>query len=92
MGAHEEPQIEMYWNTDFNKGPLHYISNHISLHRFEQIKRYCPISCLESDERNGFGTQNPEFGVCYCRSGGRVQSGGGGCCWNSCTMKLRRSF
>jgi Transposase IS4 len=21
MGIHEEPQIEIYWNTDFNKGP-----------------------------------------------------------------------
>jgi len=54
MGVHEEPQIEMYWNTDFNKGPLHTISNHISLCRFEQIKRYCHVSCLESDERNGY--------------------------------------
>jgi hypothetical protein len=54
MGVHEEPQIEMYWNTDFNKGPLHSISNHISLCRFEQIKRYCHISCFNSDERNGY--------------------------------------
>ena len=41
MGVHKEPQIEMYWNTDFNKGPLHSIPKHISLRRFEQIKRYC---------------------------------------------------
>jgi len=34
MGVHEEPQIGMYWNTDFNKGPLHSIPNHISLNRF----------------------------------------------------------
>jgi hypothetical protein len=54
MGVHEEPAIEMYWNTDFNKGPLHTISSHISLHRFEQIKRFCHISCLESDERAGY--------------------------------------
>jgi hypothetical protein len=54
MGIHEEPQIEMYWNTDFNKGPLYSISNHISLCRFEQIKRYCYISCPKSDERNGY--------------------------------------
>jgi hypothetical protein len=26
MGVHEEPVIEMYWNTDFNKGPLHTIA------------------------------------------------------------------
>ena len=54
MGVHKEPQIEMYWNTDFNKGPLHSIPKHISLRRFEQIKRYCHISCPESDERNGY--------------------------------------
>jgi hypothetical protein len=35
MGVYEEPQIEMYWNTDFNKGPLYTIANHISLCRFE---------------------------------------------------------
>jgi hypothetical protein len=34
MGVHEEPTIGMYWNTDFNKGPLHTIINHISLNRF----------------------------------------------------------
>jgi len=44
----------MYWNTDFNKGPLYSIPNHISLCRFEQIKRYCHISCSKSDERNGY--------------------------------------
>jgi hypothetical protein len=54
MGIHEEPQIEMYWNTDFNKGPLHSVQNHISLCRFEQIKRYCHISCSESDQRKGY--------------------------------------
>ena len=54
MGIHYEPQVEMYWNPDFNKGPLHSITHHISLTRFEQIKRYCHISCPESDERNGY--------------------------------------
>ena len=54
MGVHEEPQIEMYWNTDFNTGPLHTIANHISLCRFEQIKRYCHISCPDSDESKGY--------------------------------------
>jgi hypothetical protein len=54
IGVYEEPDIKTYWNTDFNTGPLHTISNHISLCRFEQIKRYCHISCPESDERNGY--------------------------------------
>jgi hypothetical protein len=50
MGVHEEPRIDMYWNTDFNKGPLHSISNHMPLCRFEQIKRYCYISDIEQDQ------------------------------------------
>ena len=44
----------MYWNVDFNKGPLHSISTHISRCCFEQIKQYCHISCPESDERAGY--------------------------------------
>jgi hypothetical protein len=54
MGVHEEPQMKMYWNTDSNKGPLHSITNHISLNRFEDIKRYCHISNSESDQAQGF--------------------------------------
>jgi hypothetical protein len=54
MGVHEEPQIEMYWNSDFQRGPLHPVSQHITLCRFEQIKRYCHISCIESDECAGY--------------------------------------
>lgn len=58
MGVHEEPRISMYWNTDFDKGPLHSIPSHISLSRFEQIKRYCHISCSESDKRAGYHLTN----------------------------------
>ena len=54
MGVYEEPRIDMYWNTDFNKGPLHSITNHISLCRFEQIKRYCHISNIEQDQVKGY--------------------------------------
>jgi hypothetical protein len=42
--VYKEPRINMYWNTDFNKGLLHLITTHISLVRFQQIKRYCYIS------------------------------------------------
>ena len=35
MGVYKEPDIEIYWNTDFNKGLLYMISNHISLCRFQ---------------------------------------------------------
>ncbi|KAF8865052.1 hypothetical protein BDZ45DRAFT_471799 [Acephala macrosclerotiorum] len=54
MGVHEEPKTELYWNKDFNTGPLHTIATHMPLCRFQQIKRYCHISCYESDERAGF--------------------------------------
>jgi hypothetical protein len=54
MGIHDEPEVSMYWNTDINKGPLHTIPKHISLRRFEQIKRYCHISCPRSDESTGY--------------------------------------
>ena len=54
MGVHDEPVVEIYWNSDFNKGPLHTILTHISLCRFKQIKRFYHISCPESDEREGY--------------------------------------
>jgi hypothetical protein len=54
MGVYYEPQIELYWNSDFNKGPLYLIIAHIGLCRFEQIKRYCHISCSENDECNKY--------------------------------------
>jgi hypothetical protein len=41
-------------STDFNKYYLHSISKYISLHLFEQIKRYCYISCSESDQKEGY--------------------------------------
>ena len=52
MGVHEEPRFSMYWNTDFNIGPVHPIAGHISLRRFQQIKRYCHISSEQSDKAN----------------------------------------
>jgi hypothetical protein len=51
IGIHEEPEISMYWNSDPNKGPLHTVKEHISLTRFQQIKRYCHISDSESDKQ-----------------------------------------
>jgi hypothetical protein len=54
IGVYKEPQIEMYWNPDFNKGPLYTIINHILLYRFEQIKHYCHVSCPNSNESKGY--------------------------------------
>jgi hypothetical protein len=47
MGVHKEPQIEHYWRRDRTKGPLHTIPLHMSLIRFEQLKRYLHISRTE---------------------------------------------
>jgi hypothetical protein len=44
----------MYWNSNPNKGPIYTIKSHISLTRFEQIKRYCYISNSNSDKASGF--------------------------------------
>ncbi len=52
MGVHKEPSIEVYWNKDLKSSPIHTISSHIILSRFQQIKRYLHISCWETDERN----------------------------------------
>ncbi len=38
IGVYKEPQIPIYWNIDFNQGPLDLISSHLSLCCFEQIK------------------------------------------------------
>jgi len=54
IGVHDEPRLNMYWNTDFNKSPLHTIPTHISLCRFKQIKRFCYILYSESNERAGY--------------------------------------
>ena len=32
MGVYYKPQIELYWNSDFNKGPLHTITAYIGLY------------------------------------------------------------
>jgi hypothetical protein len=47
MGVHKEPRIEHYWRRDLTKGPLHTIPLHMSLVRFEQLKRYLHISRIE---------------------------------------------
>ena len=53
MGVHKEPQIENYWNTDIQSGPLHTVAYHISLCQFEQIKRFLYISDAKDDIRQG---------------------------------------
>jgi hypothetical protein len=58
MGVHIEPETTLYWNSDLTKGPLHTIPSHISLTRFQQLKRYLHISCTETDKSKGFNEPN----------------------------------
>ena len=45
MGLHPETAGEAFWNKDHTKGPVHEtIHNHISLKRWQQIKRFFHIS------------------------------------------------
>ena len=44
MGIHKEPNYKMYWEVGKPEGPIHSISNHISLNRFENLRRYLHIS------------------------------------------------
>jgi len=53
MGVHKEPQIEDYWNTSIQSGPLHTVAFHMSLRRFEQLRRFLHISNAEDDIRQG---------------------------------------
>jgi hypothetical protein len=49
MGIYKCLQLEDYWNTDLEKGPIHTVALHMSLVRFEQIKRHLHILSIEVD-------------------------------------------
>ena len=45
MGIHPETEIEAFWNTDPEKGPIHHaLTQHIGLKRWQQIGRFFYIS------------------------------------------------
>src|SRR5437667_113104 len=44
MGIHREPNYKMYWEVGKLEGPIHSISSHISLNRFENLRRYLHVS------------------------------------------------
>ena len=56
IGVHQELQIKDHWNIDSKSGPIHPISYHISLRRYEQIKRYLHISNTEEDIRQQYSS------------------------------------
>jgi len=44
MGVHSEPRYQIYWETGRKEGPVHSIRNHMTLNRYEQLRRYLHIS------------------------------------------------
>jgi hypothetical protein len=52
MGVHREPNYKVYWETPRPNGPIHALSKHMSLNRFENLRHYLHISkpSLETSE------------------------------------------
>lgn len=44
MGVHREPNYTMYWETPKPNGPIHALSKHMSLNRYENLRRYLHVS------------------------------------------------
>jgi hypothetical protein len=47
MGVHKEPNYKIYWETPRPNGPVHALLKHMSLNRYENLRRYFYISPLE---------------------------------------------
>jgi Transposase IS4 len=46
MGVYREPNFRIYWEIPRPNGPIHAISQHMSLNRFENLRRYLHVSPL----------------------------------------------
>src|SRR5882757_2120692 len=46
MGVHPEPRYQIYWETGRKDGPNHSIRRHMTLNRYEQLRRYLHVSEL----------------------------------------------
>jgi hypothetical protein len=44
MGVHREPNYTIYWETPKSNGPIHTLSKHMSLNRYENLRRYLHVS------------------------------------------------
>ena len=51
MGVHREPQYTVYWETERTNGPNHTILKHMSLNRYENLRRYLYISPLNAPSK-----------------------------------------
>jgi hypothetical protein len=50
MGVHKEPNHMIYWETLKLNGPIHAISKHMSLNRYENLRRYLHVSPLKRSD------------------------------------------
>lgn len=44
MGVHKEPNYSIYWEKGKTDAPLHTISTHMTLNRYENLRRYIHVS------------------------------------------------
>ena len=44
MGIHREPSYTIYWERPKLNGPIHSISQHMTLNRYENLRRYFHVS------------------------------------------------
>jgi hypothetical protein len=47
IGVHKEPNYKIYWETPRPNGLVHALSNHMSLNRYKNLRRYFHVSPLE---------------------------------------------
>jgi hypothetical protein len=46
IGIHREPNYRIYWETSKPNGPIHALSKHMTLNRYENLRRFLHISKL----------------------------------------------
>ena len=44
MGVHREPNYRVYWETPKPNGPIHALSNHMTLNCYENLRRFLHVS------------------------------------------------
>jgi hypothetical protein len=44
IGVHKEPNYKIYWESPKHNGPIHALNKHMSLNRYENLRRYLHMS------------------------------------------------
>ena len=58
MGLHKSYAEHVYWRTDISQGPLHTCALHMSLNRYQAIKRYIHIAPVDPTNTNTPGYES----------------------------------